>query len=333
MDDDYDSEDLDQIVDQNKEQKSDQVEPLVELSKRKYQSVFMKALSGVKKGQVLKLLKALPKAILPNLLEPLLLSDFLLKHVGDNTLTLETQVYALKSLFLLLQNNNLDCPEYYNKLYSLLQPQRVPAKNGFKTVSVFTIDDMETKTRFLRLLDLSLRAPTLPSKTIASFLKRLGRVMVQFGEVQNSNDVMFIAALTANLIKRHPRCARLVHRRKTSLSCGLRLSTDPFKADETDALKTFAMKSSLWEMEIVMRQHFDQRVRDFLKLFKQDFLHKTNMFKPEDFVNSNHLDVLKQDLDDLDVQKETQLIKKNIMKNHGQFKDTKQSLLGKRFAD
>lgn len=61
-------------------------------------------------------------------------------------------------------------------------PQIVKSGKAAKTVSIFQMDS-DTKVRFLRLLDLSLRSPTIPSKTIASFLKRLGRVMVSHGEV------------------------------------------------------------------------------------------------------------------------------------------------------
>ena len=73
--------------------------------------------------------------------------------------------------------------------------------------------DSDTKVRFLRLLDLSLRAPSLPSKIIASFLKRIGRAMVSHGEVFTVSDAMFCISLTVNLIKRHPRCYRLLHRK------------------------------------------------------------------------------------------------------------------------
>lgn len=96
--------------------------------------------------------------------------------------------------------------------------------------------DGDTKIRFLRLLDLSLRAATLPSKTIASFLKRLGRLMVSFGEVQTTSDAMFTISLIVNLVKRHPRCYRLLHRKHTSLSLGKRFSEDPYDAEEKDPL-------------------------------------------------------------------------------------------------
>lgn len=132
--------------------------------------------------------------------------------------------------------------------------------------------DSDTKIRFLRLLDLSLRAPTLPSKTIASFLKRLGRLMVSFGEVQTTSDAMFTISLIVNLVKRHPRCYRLLHRKHTSLSLGKRFSEDPYDAEEKDPLMTMALKSSLWELEVVLTHHADQSVRDFAKILKTEIL-------------------------------------------------------------
>ena len=62
------------------------------------------------------------------------------------------------------------------------------------------------------------------------------------------NENMFVVALIANLIKRHPRTLRLVQRKKTSLSLGISLKQDPYKANDKDPLKARAMKSSLWEM-------------------------------------------------------------------------------------
>ncbi len=50
---------------------------------------------------------------------------------------------------------------------------------GIRTSNIFEMSD---KARFLRLLDLSLRSPKLPSKLIAAFMKRLARVIVTYGE-------------------------------------------------------------------------------------------------------------------------------------------------------
>lgn len=182
---------------------------------------------------------------------------------------------------MLLSNHGLDCPKYYEKLYSLLKPQIVPgskAKNGGKLVSVFQMDS-DTKFKFLRLLDLSLRSPTLPSKTIASFLKRLGRLMVSYGVVQTASDAMFTVSLIVNLVKRHPRCYRMLHRKHTSISLGKRFAEDPYDAEETDPLLTMALKSSLWELEVVLTSHTDQSVRDFAKILKTEILTRPTQLK------------------------------------------------------
>jgi hypothetical protein len=50
-----------------------------------------------------------------------MLADFLLSCLDDTT-DLSNQIFALKGLFLLLQNFSLDCPQYYIKLYALLLP-------------------------------------------------------------------------------------------------------------------------------------------------------------------------------------------------------------------
>ena len=125
-----------------------------------------------------------------------------------------------------------------------------------KVVSIFSVFgsiDHESKMRFLRLLDLSLRAPGLPSKLVAAYIKRLARLIVSHGVVQVPADIMHIVGLIVNLIKRHPRCLRLLHRKKTSMSLGIQLSIDPFKDKETDPMGAFALKSSLWELEIIMK--------------------------------------------------------------------------------
>lgn len=64
---------------------------------------------------------SISKTIIPRLQNPLLLADFLMTCLDDNT-DLSNQIYALKGLFLLLQHYSLDCPQYYQKLYALLLP-------------------------------------------------------------------------------------------------------------------------------------------------------------------------------------------------------------------
>jgi U3 small nucleolar RNA-associated protein 19 len=89
------------------------------------------------------------------------------------------QVLALRAIFILLEKHGLDYPNYYKKLYQMIKPKVVKAKDD--SIEIQSIFNMPEKSRFLRLLDLSLRSPVLPTQLIASFLKRLARCIGSFG--------------------------------------------------------------------------------------------------------------------------------------------------------
>ena len=134
------------------------------------------------------------------------MADFLTTVLDDKS-NIKHQILALKGMFVLLSQHGLDSPAYYSKLYNLLRVN-------------FADMDLDTKSRFTRLLDLSLRAATLPSKLIAAFMKRLARQIV-IGQIWATNDILFALALIANLAKRHTRTYRLITRKKNSLSLGV----------------------------------------------------------------------------------------------------------------
>ena len=159
-----------------------------------------------------------------------------------------------------------------------------------------------------------MRAPSLPSKLVAAYIKRLARLIVSHGVVTMVSDIMFTVALIANLIKRHPRCLRLLHRKKTSMSLGLHLTSDPFKEAEADPLEAHALKSSLWELEILMKTHYDYRVRDYCKILKTDIQSRTNFIKAEDFIKADPLLLLKQEIEEIDLEKQATLVASKILK-------------------
>ena len=127
---------------------------------------------------------------------------------------------------------------------------------------------------------------------------------------------MFIISFSTNLIKRHPKCMRLIHRRSTAVQSNL--ERDPFREDQEDPMDTRAIKSSLWELETIMRQHVDSSVRTYAKVFKTDFLRKTAFFKCEDFTSVDPIDMLLQELDEVNHEKEGEALKKNLLQKHGQ---------------
>jgi U3 small nucleolar RNA-associated protein 19 len=120
------------------------------------------------------------KTIIPNFANPLIISDFLTDQLNNNE-DIEMQVLALRTIFILLEKYGLDYPNYYSKLYDMIKP-RIKQVKGSDTYEIVTIFKMPEKSRFLRLMDLSLRSPKLPVQMVASFLKRLCRIIVSYGE-------------------------------------------------------------------------------------------------------------------------------------------------------
>ena len=82
-------------------------------------------------------------------------------------------------------------------------------------------------------------------------------------------------------------------------------------------METKALRSSLWELEVIMREHYDQNVRQYAKVFKTDFLRKTAFTKVEDFTQVDPIDMLLQDLEEVDNEKEGDALKKNLLQRHG----------------
>ncbi len=68
----------------------------------------------------------------------------------------------------------------------------------------------------------------------------------------------------------------------------------------------------------MMRQHYDTNVRNYAKVFKTDFLRKTALAKCEDFTQADPIQVLMQELEEVDDEREGEALKKHLMMKHGQ---------------
>ena len=132
-------------------------------------------------------------------------------------------------------------------------------------------------------------------------MKRLSKVIISHGMGITSADKMFAISLIANLIKRHPRCVRLIHRTKKLHGENPTFKHDPFKDQELDPSKARALKSSLWEIDSLMRSEVNEAVRNYCKLFKGDISRKSNFFKCEEFAAIDPLDAISLDLQNLDI--------------------------------
>ncbi|ETM49915.1 hypothetical protein L914_05929 [Phytophthora nicotianae] len=229
-----------------------------------------------------KVLVQLPDDIMPHLVNPLLLADFLTDSYSIGGVT---SLLALNSLFILIQDYNFDSPDFYNKLYALLDdPSLYSAKQ---------------RDRFFGLLNLFLSSTHLPAYTVAAFAKRLSRSAL----TAEPGAILFIIPMVYNLILRHKECLQLIHRtgaftaaekaakRREELSSGsavdaaakklssektelvLKDGHDPFINDELDPIKCNALQSSLWEL-YTMKHHYNADVALKARMFEEKLRHQ-----------------------------------------------------------
>ena len=134
---------------------------------------------------------------------------------------------------------------------------------------------------------------------------------------------MFVLSFVANMIKRHPKCLKLISRKSLKNQA---MTKDPYIEEEQDPLESRASKSCLWEVEIIMKQHYHKKVRDFAKIFKTDLMKKTSFFKSEDYTVTDALDLLKMDIEDIDDVKEGKSFRTNLLVKNKQMVDEEKTL-------
>ncbi|KAH6555481.1 hypothetical protein KP509_1Z251100 [Ceratopteris richardii] len=153
----------------------------------------------------------------------------------------------------------LEYPDYYNKLYALLEPSLFIAKY---------------RSRFFELLDLSLKSPLLPSYLAAAFAKKLGRLSLKSPPA----GALIVIAIVHNLLRRHPSINCLVHQEAEAMCNGNEspemgnqegLGKDPFIFSESNPANCNALKSSLWEIE-TLRRHYSPVVSRFVASLEED---------------------------------------------------------------
>ncbi|XP_077015634.1 nucleolar complex protein 4 homolog [Tamandua tetradactyla] len=172
------------------------------------------------------------EAILPHLAQPTLMIDFLTSayDVGG-----AVSLLALNGLFILIHQHNLEYPDFYRKLYSLLDP------------SIFHV---KYRARFFHLADLFLSSSHLPAYLVAAFAKRLARLAL----TAPPEALLLVLPFICNLLRRHPACRALVHRPH-----GPELDADPYDPEEEDPAQSRALESSLWELQ-TLQQHYHPEV-------------------------------------------------------------------------
>ncbi|XP_068845963.1 nucleolar complex protein 4 homolog isoform X4 [Capricornis sumatraensis] len=179
-----------------------------------------------------KVLVIMHDSILPHLAQPSLMIDFLTRayDIGG-----AISLLALNGLFILIHKHNLEYPDFYRKLYGLLDP------------SVFHV---KYRARFFHLADLFLSSSHLPAYLVAAFAKRLARLAL----TAPPEALLMVLPFICNLLRRHPACRVLIHRPR-----GPELDADPYDPAEEDPAQSRALESSLWELQ-ALQQHYHPEV-------------------------------------------------------------------------
>jgi U3 small nucleolar RNA-associated protein 19 len=212
-------------------------------------------------------LLAAERRIVPSFTKPQLLMDFFIAcydHGGTISLL------ALNGLFHLMTTKNLDYPNFFPKLYALLDRD---------------IFHLRYRSRFFRLLDTFLASTHLPAALVASFIKRMSRLCL----TAPPGAIVAVVPFVYNLFKRHRATTYMMHRpavdeeeREEWQREGYR---DPFDEKETDPLQTRAIESCVWELETLM-SHWHPNVATLARIIKEQFTKER--YQMEDFLDHNY---------------------------------------------
>ncbi|KAG5519379.1 hypothetical protein PMAC_002005 [Pneumocystis sp. 'macacae'] len=200
--------------------------------------------------------------VLPFFLKPHLLMDFLTDsyNIGGSV-----SLLALNGLFYLMQEHNLDYPNFFIKLYALFDE------------SLFYI---RYRTRFIKLVDFFLSSTHLSASIVASFIKRMSRLSL----LANPGGIIMIIPFVYNLLKRHPACIVLIHRSPIKS-----FFEDPFLEHELDPSKTRALDSSLWELATLV-DHYHPTVSTLARILSEQFTKPS--YNLSDFLNYSYTNII-----------------------------------------
>ncbi len=195
-----------------------------------------------------------------------LLMDFLTDSYNEGG---STSLLALSGLFYLIQEKNLDYPLFYQKLYSLLDADILHSRH---------------RSRFFRLLDTFLSSSHLPAALVASFIKRLSRLVLQAPPAA----IVIVVPWIYNLLKQHPACTFMIHwevDKATMLELQKEGMRDPFDNDEPDPMQTDALESSLWEIQM-LQSHYHPNVATLANIISEQFTKQA--YNLEDFLDHSY---------------------------------------------
>merc|ERR1719240_311229 len=232
---------------------------------------------------VVDVLQHIPGHVFPYIGNPLVLSNFYISSFNHGSLSVS--VLSLSGLFYLITKCQLGDPDaitstsdqFYNKLYELVTPEIFQVKH---------------RTRFLRLMQISLKSTMLPSSYIAAFVKRCARVAVL---VETPPAVVWLLVSIYSLMQRNRTlCYPLLHKEP---SAEKQFDTDPGQwGAKLEEAAVQVAESSLWEVEL-LKSHYHPSIARMAALFDTDFFGKTaRKMDHEDFLDMSFDTLVEQEM-------------------------------------
>ena len=240
-------------------------------------SVFRSPLTTTHRKRILSILTPQILPWFPTRTE--LLTDFLTDSFNSSG---SVALLALSGIFHLMTARNLDYPDFYTKLYSLLDDEVLHSKH---------------RSRFFRLLEKFMGSEHLPAAMVASFVKRLGRLALH----APPGAIVWIVPWTYNIMRQHPACTFMLHRtyhpahviyasNPKSTEEG---TPDPFNPTETDPMHTNAIDSSLWELH-TLKDHWHPNVATLARILGEQFTKRD--YQLEDFLDHSYATLVDAEL-------------------------------------
>jgi len=257
LDDDTDSEEEDQTMGK-KRKRTAKATSKVDVSKKRRLSLSEKLLDRLSHRRIFSklwllllsvplsatqhrlVLRHLPDHVIPEMVQPILLADYLTRSYNMGGVI---AVLSLESLFILIAQHNLDYPNFFLSLYRLCTNRVFSAKYRVK---------------FMRLLHMSLQSTNLPAYTVGAFIKRLMAVSL----ICPTPCAHYCIAQVTWLLRKHPQSQTLIHASTKKSSDDKSKNSFPMveefnNAEETDLEMAGALgtKSSLWEAALLQHHH------------------------------------------------------------------------------
>ncbi|KAI0300596.1 CBF/Mak21 family-domain-containing protein [Multifurca ochricompacta] len=207
----------------------------------------------------LRVLNIMHRGVMPHLTRAVMVMDWVGGCVDYGGVV---GLLALNTLFILMQEYNLDYPSFYTRLYAFLDQDLLHLKY---------------RSRFFRLTELFLSSTHLPATLLASFVKRLSRLSL----TAPPSSIVITIPFIYNILKRHPALMRMIHRDED----GSVPFEDPFVTDEPNPNLTNALDSSLWEL-CSHKSHYHAGVSTLARIFEEAFTKPS--YPLEDFLDHTY---------------------------------------------